>query len=120
MRRRANPRFWPRIVAFAVLCAALVSPASAFARVFVHVRVEGVINPITARHVARAVERAERERAEFLLVTLDTPGGLVASMQEIVAKLTNSKVPVVGFTEPRSAQATSAGAFILLAADVAA
>lgn len=120
MRRRAVSRFWPRLVAFALLCASLVWPASAFARVFVHVRVDGVINPITARHVSRAVERAEQERAEFLLVTLDTPGGLVSSMQEMVAKLTNSRVPVVGFAEPRSAQATSAGAFVLLAADVAA
>jgi membrane-bound serine protease (ClpP class) len=87
---------------------------------YVHVRVDGVVNPIKARHVQRAVERAAREQARFLLVTIDTPGGLVSSMQEIVAALTNSRVPVVGFTAPRSAQATSAGAFILLAADVCA
>src|SRR5688572_12765662 len=87
---------------------------------YVHVRVDGVVNPIKARHVQRAVERAAREQARFLLVTIDTPGGLVSSMQEIVAALTNSRVPVVGFTAPRSAQATSAGAFILLAADLAA
>jgi membrane-bound serine protease (ClpP class) len=120
MRRRPISRFPLRLLPLSLLCASLAWPASALARVFVHVRVDGVINPITARHVERAVQRAEHERAEFLLVTLDTPGGLVTSMQEIVAKLSNSRVPVVGFTEPRSAQATSAGAFILLAADVAA
>ena len=87
---------------------------------YVHVRVDGVVNPIKARHVQRAVERAALEQARFLLVTIDTPGGLVSSMQEIVASLTNSRVPVVGFTAPRSAQATSAGAFILLAADLCA
>lgn len=90
------------------------------ARVYVEVRVDGVINPVKARLVARAVERAERERAELLLVTIDTPGGLVVSMQEIVQALSNSRVPVVSFAEPRSAQATSAGAFVLLAGDVAA
>ena len=120
MRRRATSRVLPRLLPLALLCASLVWSASAFAGVFVHVRVAGVISPITARHVDRAVDRAERERAEFLLVTIDTPGGLVVSMQEIVAKLSNSRVPVVAFTEPRSAQATSAGAFVLLAADVAA
>jgi len=90
------------------------------ADVYVHARVEGVINPIEARHVRRAVDRARQENARFLLVTIDTPGGLVSSMQEIVASLTNSGVPVVVYVEPRAAQATSAGAFILLAADVAA
>ncbi len=120
MGRRAVSPFWSRLWPLALLCASLIWTSPAFARSFVHVRVEGVINPITARHVARAVDRAEREQAEFLLLTLDTPGGLVASMQEIVAKLSNSRVPVVGFTEPRSAQATSAGAFVLLATDIAA
>lgn len=90
------------------------------APVFVHAQVEGVINPIQARHVARAVERAREQRAEFLLITLDTPGGLVTSMQQIVSSLTNAGLPVIAFVEPRSAQATSAGAFILLASDVAA
>ncbi|MDQ2643341.1 MAG: ATP-dependent Clp protease proteolytic subunit [Myxococcota bacterium] len=120
MGRRAVSPFLSRLWPLVLLCASLVWTAPAFARSFVHVRVEGVINPITARHVSRAVDRAEREQAELLLLTLDTPGGLVASMQEIVAKLSNSRVPVVGFTEPRSAQATSAGAFILLATDIAA
>jgi len=118
--RRATPRFLRRLVPLALFCACLVCSASAFARAFVHVAIDGVINPISARQVARGVDRAERERAEFLLLTLDTPGGLVSSMQEIVAQLSNSRVPVVAFTAPRSAQATSAGAFILLAADVAA
>jgi membrane-bound serine protease (ClpP class) len=58
--------------------------------------------------------------ARFLLVTIDTPGGLVASMQQMVAALSNASLPVVTFVEPRSAQATSAGAFVLLAGEVAA
>lgn len=105
-----------------MLClGALLAPRDAWAEgVFVHAKIEGVINPIQARHVVRAVERARQEKAEFLLITLDTPGGLVTSMQEIVSSLTNAGLPVIAFVAPRSAQATSAGAFILLAADVAA
>lgn len=119
MRERAP---WVRsvlglLVALFVVCTAAESRA---ARTYVHARVEGVINPIQARHVERAVARAKSERAEFLLITLDTPGGLVSSMQQIVGALTNAGLPVVTYVEPRSAQATSAGAFILLAADVAA
>lgn len=96
------------------------STVGAAERLLVEVRVDGVINPVKARLVARAVERAQAANAELLLVTIDTPGGLVVSMQQIVTSLTNSRVPVVAFVEPRSAQATSAGAFILLASDVAA
>jgi membrane-bound serine protease (ClpP class) len=87
---------------------------------YVHVHVEGVINPIEQRYVERAIARAVEERAAFVLLSIDTPGGLVSSLQKITTAITNSPLPIVGFVEPRSAQATSAGAFILLATDVAA
>lgn len=85
-----------------------------------HVHVRGVVNPIKARYVKNALERARDEHSALVLVSIDTPGGLVSSMQDIVRAITNSTVPVVGLVEPRTAQATSAGAFILLATDVAA
>jgi len=99
---------------------ALVPRSAAAGDVFVQLRIEGVINPIKVRHVQSALARAGREEAKFLLVTLDTPGGLVSSMQQMVTALSNGPLPVVTFVAPRSAQASSAGAFLLLAADVAA
>jgi membrane-bound serine protease (ClpP class) len=108
--------FWLMLL-LGTLCALALHASPA--RSYVEVRVDGVINPVKVRLVARAVERAEREHAEFLLVTIDTPGGLVVSMQAIVQSLSNARVPVVAFVEPRTAQATSAGAFVLLAADIA-
>ena len=114
-------RFVQRALLLVAFCLLSFSAKSTAATpTYVRLRVEGVINPIQARHVKRAVERAQNEGAELLLLTLDTPGGLVASMQEIVATLSNATVPIVTFVEPRSAQATSAGAFVLLSADVAA
>jgi len=86
----------------------------------IRIRVEGVITPIKARYVHQALELARERQAAFLLLSLDTPGGLVTSMQAIVSDITNSPIPVVGYVEPPTAQATSAGAFILLATDVAA
>lgn len=88
--------------------------------VIAEIRIEGVINPIQARYVERSIERAKAEGATLLLVSIDTPGGLVTSMQQIVSALTNAGIPVVGLVEPATAQATSAGAFILLATDLAA
>ena len=87
---------------------------------FLHLKLTGVINPPKARWVTSTLERARRDGARFVVISLDTPGGLVSSMQEICGAIANSSVPVIGFVEPRGAQATSAGAFILLATDVAA
>jgi membrane-bound serine protease (ClpP class) len=98
----------------------LAAPASSAAGHYLHIHVDGVINPIEERYIERAIARAAAERAEFLLISIDTPGGLVSSLQKITTAITNAPLPVVGFVEPQSAQATSAGAFILLATDVAA
>jgi membrane-bound serine protease (ClpP class) len=114
-------------VSSALVCALWGGAASrasaenaAAADTFWQLRLTGVINPPKARWIASVIERAQRERPRFVLISIDTPGGLVVSMQEICGTITNSAVPVVGYVEPRGAQATSAGAFILLATDVAA
>lgn len=93
--------------------------ADARGPVIAHLRIEGVINPIEARYVKLGLARAKEHGAELVLLSIDTPGGLVSSMQEIVSSITNSGIPVVGVVEPATAQATSAGAFILLATDLA-
>ncbi|HEY3237686.1 MAG TPA: ATP-dependent Clp protease proteolytic subunit, partial [Polyangiaceae bacterium] len=103
----------------AALATALASSFAA-AAVYVHIEVEGVINPVKARYVERALRRAEAEHAGFLLLTLNTPGGLVSSMEVITRAFANAPLPVVGYVEPRTAQATSAGALILLSTDIAA
>ena len=86
----------------------------------VHIHVDGVINPIKARYLHQALESARARGAAFVLMSINTPGGLVSSMEDMVSDITNSPLPVVGFVEPPTAQATSAGAFLLLATDVAA
>jgi membrane-bound serine protease (ClpP class) len=108
--------------ALAVAIACILAPrvASAAPPVVIRIRVEGVITPIKARYVHQALELARERQAAFLLISIDTPGGLVTSMQAIVSDITNSPIPVVGYVEPPTAQATSAGAFILLSTDVAA
>jgi membrane-bound serine protease (ClpP class) len=107
---------------FAVLAALcfVLGSARADAGSYVELRLDGVVNPLKVRHLQRAMERANAEGAKFIVLTIDTPGGLVSSLQEITLLITNSRVPVVGYVEPETAEATSAGAFILLSTDVAA
>lgn len=111
---------WLRIVVVALMTCLFPRSSVAEPVAYVHTRIEGVINPVKARHLQNALEKARTSGASFIVVSLDTPGGLVASMEEICNQVTNAKIPVVGFVEPKTAQATSAGAFILLATDIAA
>jgi membrane-bound serine protease (ClpP class) len=81
---------------------------------------EGAIQPITAEIFTKAIDRAERDHREALVVRLDTPGGLDSSMREIIKRILVSEVPVVVFVAPPGARAASAGTFIAYAAHVAA
>jgi membrane-bound serine protease (ClpP class) len=80
--------------------------------------VEGVINPITERFVVNAIDEAEKEHAECIIIKMDTPGGLASATHNIVKKILNAKVPVVTFIAPKGARAASAGVFIALASDI--
>lgn len=82
--------------------------------------VAGSINPGTGGYLISAIEDAEKTDAPFLVVILDTPGGLLSTTRLIVQKMLNSAIPIVVFVGPRGAHAGSAGALITLAADVAA
>jgi len=75
------------------------------------------IQPVTAQYVKQSLARADRENAALVILSLDTPGGLVQSTQEIVKAITGSRVPVVVFVS--GSHAASAGFFITMAADVA-
>ena len=83
-------------------------------------RVEGVIDPVIAEHLKEIIRKAEREEASFVLIELNTPGGLDTSMREITAAIMASKVPVGVWVGPSGARAASAGTFILYSAQVAA
>ena len=81
---------------------------------------ENDINPVTQDYVIDAIERGEREDYDAVVIELDTPGGLDSSMRAIIKKELEADVPVVVYVYPPGSRAASAGAFITLAADVAA
>jgi membrane-bound serine protease (ClpP class) len=86
----------------------------------IRIRVDGIIAPSSARYILRALREAESKRANALVVELDTPGGLLKSMDEITKALLNAKVPVIVYISPEGARAASAGVFVTYAAHIAA
>ncbi len=83
-------------------------------------KIEKIINPVKARVIARAVEKAEEAGAPLLVIEINTPGGLYDSTRDIVGTLLESRVPVAVFVSPRGAHAGSAGTYITAAAHIAA
>jgi membrane-bound serine protease (ClpP class) len=84
------------------------------------ITVDGVINPVSAEFIKKSINKANDKKYEALVIELDTPGGLDASMRSIVKEMIGSKVPVIVFVSPSGSRAASAGAFITMAAHIAA
>jgi len=82
--------------------------------------VNGIINPASAEYIGKSIKRANEQKAEAVVIELDTPGGLDTSMRDIVKDIIGSEVPVIVYVSPSGARAASAGVFITLAAHVAA
>lgn len=102
------------ISAASVLAAAPASPE------IVRIRVDGIIAPSSARYIQRAIRDAEEARAPALLIELNTPGGLLKSMDEITGAMLNARIPVIVYISPSGARAASAGVFVTYAAHIAA
>ncbi|MER8375707.1 nodulation protein NfeD [Mesorhizobium sp. M1338] len=113
------------VVAAALMAAAVASPSSlvtgeAAERVALRVEMDGAIGPASARQLKEALANATERHAEVLILEIDTPGGLVTSMREMIADILASPVPVIGYVAPAGAHAASAGTYILYATHVAA
>jgi membrane-bound serine protease (ClpP class) len=103
-----------------LLLATMAATPSWAARPVSVIDIDGAITPITVRLLAAAIERAQAEGSQALVVQLNTPGGLERSMRSMVQSILNSEIPVVVYVAPTGARAASAGVFLTMAAHVAA
>ncbi len=115
MRTRAGS------VLFALVALLLLAlPGAAAAGQVNVIRVESVISPSSADYIVTAIKQAEKEQVAALVIELDTPGGLDTSMRSIIKEMLAAQRPIVVYVAPSGARAASAGAFITLAAHIAA
>lgn len=89
-------------------------------KTIVYGKYEGIIHPPAQEYIISLINMGEKIKAELVVLMLDTPGGLDASMREIVKKIMNAEVPVCVFIYPPGARAASAGVFITYASHIAA
>jgi len=97
---------------------------SAFAQsntpVAVVLTAHGPIMPPMLEYIKRGIETADQRNAEVVVIQLNTPGGSLETMLEIIAVIRASDVPVVVYVAPKNAIAGSAGAMITMAGHVSA
>lgn len=95
-------------------------PTSANNFIVIELDIEGGIGVATADYVHSGIEHAVDIGADLVIINMDTPGGLMKPMREIVQDVLNSPVPVAAYVTPAGARADSAGTYILLSAHIAA
>ncbi|MGL4370221.1 MAG: NfeD family protein [Spirochaetota bacterium] len=96
------------------LLAIVLSAGAASPKKYAVVSLASTVNPIVSEYIVTSMNKAQDDGAQFIILTVDTPGGLMDSMREIIKSIMTSKVPVVVYTYPKGAQAASAGGFIML------
>ena len=122
MRRIARVRHWRErylstLFALFVLGSTPLAQADGTA---ILLDLEGAIGVATAEFIINGIEEAEDRGAELVIIRMDTPGGLVSPMRDIVKAILGSDVPVATYVSPDGARADSAGTYILLASHIAA
>lgn len=97
-----------------------VPVASTSTNTAILLQVKGVISPANQNYVERGIDYAIRQNAKFVILQLDTPGGLESSMRGIVQAITHSSIPVIVYVGPTGSRAASAGTFIAYAGHISA
>jgi membrane-bound serine protease (ClpP class) len=112
-------KLWLFLIALGLIILFIPGEAGAATSQVDVLRVEGTVNPVLAGYIDRGIGLAEEHDATACVIEMDTPGGLDSAMRDIVQRILEANIPVVVYIPPGS-RAASAGAFITLAAHVAA
>jgi len=80
----------------------LAASISAQTKIIHKITVDGVINPVATEYILESIENAEKAGAELLIIEMDTPGGLMVSMHDIVKGILGADVPVAVYVSDTS------------------
>src|SRR5262245_22881524 len=114
---RAHTAIWTTFLFFLV-SAGIASRQSS--PVVYTAEVDGIIQPVVAEYLSAVIAKADAANAALIVITLQTPGGLLDTTRDINSAIIAAKTPVAVFVGPAGKRAASAGFLITMAADVAA
>ncbi len=114
-----RPLFLIAVLAI-VIVATLQPTALAVQGSVLVVRISSDIARPTTELVSRSINEAKAGGARLIVYELNTPGGDLASVTEIMNDFNGSPIPVLVWVEPSGAAAWSGGTYILMASHIAA
>jgi len=112
--------FYVLLLLIFAVCPLFFASASTAGSHVMQLSIDEAIGPATDDYIGRALETAVSQRAELVVIRIDTPGGLDSAMRGIIKNITNSIVPVASYVSPAGARAASAGTYILYASHISA
>lgn len=113
-------RIWTLVLLLLVLLAPRPAAAQETSPLVMVLTMDAPVAPPMVEYLDRGLRTAEQRGAGLLVLQLNTPGGSVTSMNEMVQLIRLSRVPVVVYVSPRGSMAASAGTVIVLAGHAAA
>lgn len=79
----------------------------------------GVVDQTMAKYLADSITSAEQRGAAAVVVKLNTPGGDLASTNDIVGTFLEATIPIIVWVAPAGGFAASAGTFITESSNIA-
>lgn len=94
--------------------------ASSDTPVVISMNFNGPLTPVWRMYLQRGIDQAVNLDADLIVIELNTPGGSIELMNNLVQQILASPVPVAVYVAPQGAMAASAGTLLVLAGDYAA
>src|SRR5437773_2683018 len=108
------------LVALFLGCVSLAAPVGAAADHIAMLHMTGTIDQVNASYLAEGIKAAADGGAAAVIIEIDSPGGELTSMDNMLKAILGSPIPVITWVAPEGAGAGSAATFITMAGDVAA
>ena len=127
--RRIRPTSAARAMALTFIASLVLSAALPInssqgaveeARPVIRLEIKGAIGVASELYLSEGIEEARSKSASLIVISLDTPGGLVSSTRKIIQQILASDIPIVVYVSPSGGHAASAGTYIVYAAHIAA
>ena len=83
-------------------------------------KLEGPLTNSSGSELTELIDEANDEGVSFVLIQIDTPGGRVDALRELVKTVLNSNVPIISYVGPQGARSASAGTYLVLSSHIAA
>lgn len=83
------------------------------------IQIKGPITPATTWYIKNKFDKHKNNQdIDFIMITIDSEGGLLSSMIDIVKLFFNSNHPIITLVYPQGSRAASAAMFILIAGHI--